>query len=284
MIEFTILGSGSGGNATLIRSAGGLLLVDAGLSASQLVARLQVAGVNPADLHGIILTHEHGDHTGGLAVFTRKYRIPVLANAQTREVLRENVPIPGLWKTIPCGGQFQFAGFEIETFRVPHDAVDPMGFILRAGGVSLGLLSDLGHATTLVLSKMQALDALFVEANYDAVMLANDTKRPWSTRQRIASRHGHLSNDQAAEIVQRAASRSLQRIVLGHLSRDCNSPDAARARVQAALAAAGCAGTPVDCACQNTPTAWYSVLCSTPVLTPAQSPAKSFRWEQTELF
>jgi phosphoribosyl 1,2-cyclic phosphodiesterase len=281
MIEFTILGSGSSGNAALIRSRGGLLLVDAGLSASQLITRLQLAGVDPAALHGIILTHEHGDHTRGLSVFTRKYRIPVLANTQTREVLRETLPAGGLWKIIPCGGSFQFAGFEIETFRVPHDAVDPMGFILRAGGVSLGLLSDLGHATTLVLSKMQALDAIFIEANYDATMLANDTKRPWSTRQRIASRHGHLSNDQAAEIVQRAASRVLQRIVLGHLSRDCNTPEAARSRMHAALAAAGCAHTLVDCACQDAPTGWFSIAGSPPS-TPV--PSNSYRWEQVELF
>jgi phosphoribosyl 1,2-cyclic phosphodiesterase len=281
MIEFTVLGSGSSGNAALVRCAGGLLLVDAGLSASQLTARLQAAGVDPADLRGILLTHEHGDHTRGLRVFTQRYKVPVLANLQTREVLRDNLPGSGHWKIIPCGGSFDFAGFQIETFRVPHDAVDPMGFVLRAGGTSLGILSDLGHATTLVRSRMQALDALFIEANYDATMLANDTKRPWSTRQRIASRHGHLSNDQTAEIVQLAASRALQRIVLGHLSRDCNSPAAALSRVHAALAAAHCAHTKVDCASQDAPTGWYSVAGSVP---PPPRPESNSLWEQAELF
>lgn len=282
MIEFTILGSGSSGNAALVRSGSGLLLVDAGLSASQLISRLQLAGVDPGDLHGIILTHEHGDHTRGLAVFTRKYSIPVLANAQTREVLKESLPAAGLWKIIPCGGHFEFAGFEIETFRVPHDAVDPMGFILRAGGVSLGMLSDLGHATTLVQAKVQALHALFIEANYDAAMLAKDTKRPWSTRQRIASRHGHLSNDQTAEIVRQAASGALQRIVLGHLSRDCNSPNAARSCICAALTAANCPHTLVDCAGQDSPTAWFSIVNHTPA--PAAAQATTYCWEQAELF
>jgi phosphoribosyl 1,2-cyclic phosphodiesterase len=280
MIEFTILGSGSSGNAALVRSAAGLLLVDAGLSASQLVSRLQSAGVDPAELQGILITHEHGDHTRGLGVFTRRYGIPVLANAQTREVLRDALPSSSLWKIIPCGGTFTFAGFDIETFRVPHDAVDPMGFVFRAGGTALGMLSDLGHATTLVLSKMQALDALFIEANYDSTMLANDTKRPWSTRQRIASRHGHLSNDQAAGIVQQAASLALQRIVLGHLSRDCNSPEAARARVCAALAAAGFAQTAVECASQDVPTPWFSIRTAQP----APVATAAFLWEQTELF
>jgi len=282
MIEFTILGSGSAGNAALLRSATGLLLVDAGLSAAQLTARLAEAGVAPGDLGGVLLTHEHGDHTRGLAVFTRQHRVPILANAMTREVLRDAVPAPGLWKSIPCGEMFSFAGFEIESFRVPHDAVDPMGFVLRAGGASLGVLSDLGHATSLVRAKVRALDALFIEANYDAEMLANDTKRPWSTRQRIASRHGHLSNDQTAELVREAASGTLQRIVLGHLSRDCNSPDAACARVRAALSVANCPHTLVECASQDRVTAWFSVTGNPPPA-PLAPPVASV-WRQTELF
>ncbi len=282
MIQFTILGSGSGGNAALVRCGSGLLLVDAGLSASQLTARLQVAGVDPSELQGILLTHEHGDHTRGLGVFTRKYQVPILANARTREVLKESITAAGLWKIVPCGGAFDFAGFSIETFRVPHDAVDPMGFVLRAGGVSLGVLSDLGHATTLVQGVTRELDALFVEANYDTDMLARDTKRPWSTRQRIASRHGHLSNDQTAELLQQIATGSLQRVVLGHLSRDCNSPGMARDRISAALAAAGCGHTAVECASQDVPTAWFSVVGKKPPA-PAAVPQNS-RWEQVELF
>lgn len=282
MIEFTILGSGSGGNAALLRSASGVLLLDAGLSAAQLTARLEIAGVSPAGLSGVLLTHEHGDHTRGLGVFTRKYRIPLLANALTREVLQESVPAEGLWKTIPCGGIFSFAGFDIETFRVPHDAVDPMGFILKAGRVSLGVLSDLGHATSLIRAKMQSLDAVFIEANYDEQMLASDTKRPWSTRQRIAGRHGHLSNDQTAELLQETATDLLQRVVLGHLSRDCNSPEAASARVRAALSAANCSHTSVECASQDKPTAWYSVTAKKPPVQAA--PAASGVWQQVELF
>ena len=279
MIEFTILGSGSGGNAAVIRSAGGLLLVDAGLSALQLTARLLSCGVEPGELHGILLTHEHGDHTRGLEVFTRKYSVPILANTMTREVLRESLPL-ATWKTIPCGGTFQFAGFEIETFRVPHDAVDPMGFILRAGGAGLGVLSDLGHVTSLVRAKVQSLDALFVEANYDSHMLASDTKRPWSTRQRIASRHGHLSNDQCAEIIA-AAGTALGHVVLGHLSRDCNSPDAALAAIRAALTAANCPHTTVTCACQDEPTPWFTTIQKIPAVQPA--PANCQAWEQVEL-
>lgn len=282
MIEFTILGSGSGGNAAVVRCGAGLLLVDAGLSAAQLTSRLQAAGVDPASLHGVLLTHEHGDHTRGLGIFSRKYNVPILANAMTREVLCEAIPATGLWRTIPCGGTFSFAGFEIESFRVPHDAVDPMGFVLRAEGAALGMLSDLGHVTSLVRARVRNVDALFVEANYDVKMLASDTRRPWSTRQRIASRHGHLSNEQAAEIVLEAATAALQQIVLGHLSRDCNSPDAASTAVRSALAAANCHGTAVDCARQDEPTAWFSIRRKTPPVLSAT--IRSGLWEQAELF
>jgi phosphoribosyl 1,2-cyclic phosphodiesterase len=282
MIDFTILGSGSGGNAALVRSANGMLLVDAGLSAAQIAARLEAAGVDPADLGGILLTHEHGDHTRGLEVFTRKFRIPVLANAMTREVLRDSVRGEIAWKIIPCGGAFSFAGFDVESFRVPHDAVDPMGFVLRAGGASLGVLCDFGHVTSLVRAKVQALDALFVEANYDVQMLANDTKRPWSTRQRIASRHGHLSNDQSAEVVRAAASPALRQVVLGHLSRDCNSPETALASVRMALIASGCAHADIACARQDEATPWF---CITGKPAPAfVAPAASSPWRQAELF
>jgi phosphoribosyl 1,2-cyclic phosphodiesterase len=149
-----------------------------------------------------------------------------------------------------------------------------MGFLLRAGGASVGVLSDLGHATTLVKAKLQGLDALFVEANYDEQLLAADTKRPWSTKQRISSRHGHLSNKQTAELLQEAAGSALQRVVLGHLSRDCNSPAAAADAVLAALAAAG-RSCCVDCAGQDEPTPWFRI---------AGPPAVPSAWEQTELF
>ncbi len=278
MISFTILGSGSGGNAALIRSSEGVLMVDAGLSAAQLTARLALCGVDPAELRGILLTHEHGDHTRGLEVFTRKHRLPVLANAMTREVLGDRLK-EAVWKVIPGGGAFSFAGLEIESFRVPHDAVDPMGFIFRRSGTALGVLSDLGHVTTLVRTKVAALDALFVEANYDSEMLSNDTKRPWSTRQRIASRHGHLSNDQCAEVIAAAAGPSLRHLVLGHLSRDCNSPEVACGAARAALQAAGSGHTTVTCACQDEPTPWLEVRREE-TMTALPSPLAAPAWEQ----
>jgi phosphoribosyl 1,2-cyclic phosphodiesterase len=160
----------------------------------------------------------------------------------------------------------------VETFPVPHDAVEPVGYVVGCGGVRLGVASDLGHATPQVVAGLRGVDGLFVEANYDMGMLERDTKRPWSTRQRIAGRHGHLSNEQTAGLLRESAGAGLQRVVLGHLSRDCNHPDLALAAVQGALAGRG--EIPVSCAGQHEPTPWYAVGSA------AAPPA----WERGELF
>ena len=254
MIEFCVLGSGSAGNAALVRCGGAVLLIDAGLSARELRVRMEMVGVEPGGLSGILLTHEHGDHVKGLANFTKAHGVPVLATAMTRAVLGELAVDGGKWRTIPCGGKFEFAGMGVETFAVPHDAVEPVGYVFSAGGVRVGVVSDLGHATRLVETRLAGVDALFLEANYDPDLLAKDTKRPWSTRQRIAGRHGHLSNQQAAELVVAAGVGRLQRVVLGHLSRDCNHPELAAAAVAGVVGA-----VPVSCASQGEPTPWYEV-------------------------
>ena len=278
MIEFSILGSGSGGNAALVRSGGAVLLVDAGLSARELGARMATMGVSPGDLCGIVLTHEHGDHARGLGTFLKRHRVPVLATGMTRAVLRDAAGDGVSWRTMPGAGFFAWEGFEIETFAVPHDAVEPVGFVIGAGGVKLGVLSDLGHVTPALEARVGGVDALFVEANYDPDMLARDTKRPWSTRQRIAGRHGHLSNEQTAALLKAVGRPELQRVVLGHLSRDCNAPELACAAAAAALAAHG--GIPVSCAAQHEPTPWHAIMPRARAL-PAAAPT-SLR--QAELF
>ena len=279
MMEFTILGSGSAGNAALVRCGGAVLLVDAGLSARELGLRMAAVGVSPADLCGIVLTHEHGDHVRGLGTFLKKHRVPVLATGMTQAVMREAVADGAPWRTMPGTGLFSWEGFQIETFGVPHDAVEPVGFVITGGGVKLGVLSDLGHVTPAVEARVVGVDALFVEANYDPELLARDTKRPWSTRQRIAGRHGHLSNDQTAALLKSVGRPELQRVVLGHLSRDCNAPDLACAAAAAALAAHG--DIPVTCAAQHEPTPWHVVADrrrTQPV------PAGRPQWLQAELF
>ena len=222
MLEITVLASGSNGNAALVRTETASFLVDAGLSARELAARLATCGVEPQDLCAILVTHEHGDHTKGLAQWAKRHATPVYCNRQTAMVLREKVTEFGGWKIFETGAEFAVAGCAVRSFAVPHDAVEPVGFTVRSGGRSFGFLTDLGHATTLVVESLRGLDGLLIEANYDEELLQQDTRRPWATKQRIQSRHGHLSNAAAAETVAQLRHDGLGHLLLGHLSRDCN--------------------------------------------------------------
>lgn len=247
-MRFAVLGSGSGGNAAVVEAEGTRLLVDAGLSARQLVMRLRRVGIEPESLDGILLTHEHGDHVSGLRVLMKSLAVPVFATPSTSHVVRENLG-PISWKLFESGSCFAVGGLEVESFAVPHDAVEPVGFVFRNGERALGLVSDAGHVTRMVVEKLTGVQALFIEANYDDGLLEADTRRPWSTKQRIASRHGHLSNAQTAALIGELVPAGLSRVVLGHLSQDCNKPELA-------MAAMGSLGVEVACACQHEPTAW----------------------------
>lgn len=248
MLHLAVLGSGSSGNSALVCHEDTRILVDAGLSARQLCTRLTELGVDPDSLSAIVLTHEHGDHTRGLEVFCRKREIPVYATIHTCAVVREGVGAGVKWRQFEAGNSFRIDGIEIHSFSVPHDAVDPVGFLFDNGESRLGVLSDVGHVTKMILDRLQGVDTLFAEANYDDVLLMNDTKRPWSTKQRISNRHGHLSNEQTAELVCSIASANLHRVVLGHLSSDCNTPEIAVETIAKRLRANGFEGVEVECA------------------------------------
>ena len=233
MFTLTVLGSGSAGNSALLTTGNCRLLVDAGLSARQTVARLAQVGVAPEQLDGVLLTHEHGDHACGLDVLCRKFKeLPIYCNALTAEVLRHDggcLSKHGNWHLFKTGNDFAIKDIDVQTFPVPHDAVDPVGYMFHHGLAALGYLTDLGFATKLVHERVRAATTLLIETNHDSALLSADTKRPWSVKQRIMSRHGHLSNEAAAAVVAQmlAGGAKLRRAVLGHLSRDCNRPDLA---------------------------------------------------------
>jgi phosphoribosyl 1,2-cyclic phosphodiesterase len=248
MLSLTVLGSGSSGNCAVVSTPGTTLLVDAGLSAKQIVLRLEAAGFHPSQLDGILLTHEHGDHTAGLEVFTKKWQVPVYATAFTREVVGEDYDHAMQWRLMQTGSPFEIKELRIESFPVPHDAVDPVGFTFMDGNAKLGFLSDVGHTTHLIKDRLAGAHTLFVEANYDTELLEADTKRPWATKQRISSRHGHLSNEQAAELISELAHEALHQVVLGHLSSDCNEPEKACGFIRAALEPHGLGAIDVWCA------------------------------------
>ncbi len=259
MLEVTILASGSAGNSALVRCGGTSILLDAGLSAKRLTERLAGCGVAPETLDGIVLTHEHSDHTASLRVLCAKREIPIYANRMTAAAL-EVGSMDGFrnWRFFASGTEFSIGALTIEAFSVPHDAADPVGFLVRNASATFGLLTDLGHATQLVIERMREADALFIETNYDDDLLQRDTKRPWSVKQRISSRHGHLSNRAAADVVGELAEGRLSRVLLGHLSRDCNAEALAVGAITERIVRAG-RETPVYCAAQDVVSPCFAV-------------------------
>ena len=254
-----VLGSGSGGNATLVRCGSTHILVDAGLSAKQLVLRMEMLGVAPEQLDAILLTHEHSDHARGVDVLLRKREVPVFANALTREALSHKMKSAIPWKIFRSGQDFNLGDLVVNAFRIPHDAAEPVGFILNGNNTQLSMVSDVGNVTHLMREQLRGSDGIYVEANYDQALLEQDTKRPWATKQRIASRHGHLSNNQTAELLADIACHRLQVVMLSHLSSDCNCPDIASNCIGKSLQQQGLHHVDVRCAHQHEPTGWIDI-------------------------
>jgi phosphoribosyl 1,2-cyclic phosphodiesterase len=252
MFSVTILGSGSTGNCALVETPETRLLVDGGLSCKQTFLRLKQCGVNPIEIDGILLTHEHGDHASCLDVWCKQFSTPIYCNRLTAEVLQhEATSCKKDWRLFTTGSAFSIKDITVETFPVPHDAVDPVGFVLHHGQSALGVLTDLGCATKLVYERVRQVSTLIIETNHDEKLLQNCTKRPWSVKQRIMSRHGHLSNAAAANVLAELVEAKLRRAVLGHLSRDCNSAELASGTVRSRLDALGATDVEVVCAGQR---------------------------------
>jgi phosphoribosyl 1,2-cyclic phosphodiesterase len=251
MFTLTMLGSGSAGNSALIATDHCRLLVDGGLSARQLLLRLALCGLTPNELDGVLLTHEHGDHVCGLEVLCRKFRVPIYCNALTAEAIRyASLGEHRNWRIFRTGATFSVCDITVESFPVPHDAVEPVGYTFHAGTSALGYITDLGYATRLTIERLRQVQTLVIETNHDEKLLQNDPHRPWPVKQRIQSRHGHLSNAAAASVVAQLLPGKIARVVLGHLSRDCNSPELAAGTVRAELEKCGRRDVEIFCAAQ----------------------------------
>ena len=248
-----MLGSGSAGNSALVATEHCRILVDGGLSARQLVLRLAQSGVTPERLDGVLLTHEHGDHVCGLEVLCRKFRVPIYCNSLTAEAIRCGLLGSHYqnWRLFRTGAEFSICDITVSSFPVPHDAVDPVGYAFHAGGSGLGFITDLGYATKMCIERLRKVHTLVIETNHDEKLLQNDPHRPWPVKQRIQSRHGHLSNAAAAAVIEQLLPGALDRIVLGHLSRDCNTPVLAAGAIHALLAQCGRSDVEVYCAGQS---------------------------------
>jgi phosphoribosyl 1,2-cyclic phosphodiesterase len=254
-IEVTILGSGSAGNCTFIETERTAILVDAGLSGRQIHHRLASLNRTFADIDAILLTHEHSDHTRGLGVLCKNNPIPVFANRLTAEAVATEDKAKVSWRLFTTGHPFEVGDFTVESFSVPHDAYDPVGFAIRTATHAVGVITDLGHATKLVAERMRSMDVLVLESNHDMKLLQEDTVRPWALKQRIMSRHGHLSNEAAATLAGEVCSDRLRHVFLAHLSRDCNRPEIAQRTVSQKLPAHVC----VAVSSQDHPTATVSL-------------------------
>ncbi len=215
------LGSGSKGNATLVEGAEGCVLIDCGFSLRQFEQRLERLQLAPEAIRALLVTHEHSDHGSGVAKVAARYGIPVVTTVGTARCLQLEQ-----YEAIRGGDEFCFAGLSVRAVTVPHDAAEPVQFVFEepASGLRLGVLTDSGHVSDHMIDAYCELDALLLEFNYDDAMLENGPYPP-RLKQRIAGRHGHLSNTQSLGLLQRIDRQRLKRLIAGHLSEKNNRPD-----------------------------------------------------------
>lgn len=252
-VKLTILGSGSAGNCSYLESEETRVLIDAGFSVRQLRQRLASIGRAPESLHGILITHEHADHIRGLAGLADKLRIPLYCNRATQEEIEYQQKVEFEYRLFTTGGSFEVGDIAVDTFSIPHDAQDPVGYLLRTRCANIGFATDLGHVTKLVIERVRAANALVLESNHDVKMLQDCVRRPWSLKQRILGRQGHLSNEDAADAAEQIVSADLRHLYLGHLSRECNRPELAHCVMSTRLQKIGAHHVRMEVTSQNVP-------------------------------
>lgn len=223
-MRFASLGSGSKGNATVVEAGGSRVLIDCGFNLREVEARLHRLGLEAGQLDAILVTHEHGDHLGGVSRLARRHGIPVWLTHGTARVWDDPVTVE-MHRFDPDQG-FRIGALDILPFAVPHDAAQPCQYVLRHNGHRLGVVSDLGHVTPHVRQSLADCDALLLECNHDVNLLAQGPYPP-SLKRRVGGDYGHLSNRQAATLLQGYALERLQHLILTHLSETNNRPDLA---------------------------------------------------------
>ena len=216
------------GNCLYVESENTKLLIDAGVSLKKIESGLNSLNINPDSIDGILVTHEHSDHIQSLGNLSKKYNIPVYANQktfdsmpkQTDKISSENI------KTFNVAEKFQINDIEINSFSIPHDAVDPCGFNIKKGAKQLSIATDIGHMTNEILKQLEGSKFVLLESNYDTEVLKY-SKYPFTLKKRIAGPNGHLSNEVASKVINYLLQGNLKTAMLGHLSKESNFPELA---------------------------------------------------------
>ena len=258
-MKVSVLGSGSGGNAVLVVAGETRLLIDAGFSARDLARRLDQVGVDPDRLDGILITHDHGDHTRGMGVYARRHGTPLWVTQGTQRACARLLRGAEVIRPYRAGHPFEIQDLRVEPFVTVHDAADPVGIAVvdNTTGCRLGVATDLGRPTAGIRHALSGAHLLVLEANHDPGML-HRAPYPPSVKSRIASSHGHLSNEAAARFALELLHEGLVAVVLAHLSRESNDPRLAADVVGRALTGAGWNGV-LEVARQDEPTRLYDV-------------------------
>ena len=234
MLEISVLGSGSRGNATLVRTEQTAVLIDAGFTCKQITLRMAEAGWSPDRLDGIVVSHEHIDHIRGLRVLNRRHEQTLYASEATLDTPEVQAAEMERMEPITAGEPFTIGDISITPFTIPHDAADPLGFVIEAEGIKFGHVTDIGFPTELARHHLRGCHAMVLESNHDRDMLINGPY-PWPVKQRIMSRTGHLENADAAGLLADVMHSDLQTVLLAHLSQENNSPDSAASSAEAVI-------------------------------------------------
>lgn len=255
MLRFSLLASGSDGNALVVEADNTRILVDCGLkSAKEVERRLLERGISPNDLSAIVITHEHGDHIGSAGTMARRHQLPIYGSFGTLSNWADASKVERLCP-FENHERFVIGGIEIQAFPVPHDARDPTQFVFSDGARRLGLLTDSGHITAHIVQQLSGCDALILEANHDPDLLKQSSYPPHLIR-RIESHYGHLSNQQAADLLTQIAGPQLQHLVAAHLSEENNRPEWVQQIFAAVL---GCSEQEIAIAQQETGLDWREI-------------------------
>ena len=227
-MRLRVLGSGSGGNSIAVRSGNTLLLVDLGFSFKEQKTRLADCGADIADVSAVLFTHDHSDHCKGVGTFHKRLPdVPLVANGDTADAIARQSGVNDGWTLFENGEPFDIGEISVTAFSISHDAADPVGYLFEANGSSLFVGTDMGIVTANVRMAFSRATCAVLESNHDPILL-EQSNRPVSLKQRIRGRTGHLSNEDAAMLVRETNPPCLKKLLLGHISSECNSPSLAR--------------------------------------------------------